>query len=126
MTLTVQKVAAQQARTSQEQAQTAASQKATAAELTEREKCLAKAEKQVQAERASVDVIVEKRVQQALQKVQTFVEYGRTSARFNALFSKFIGNGESYDDKKLHHEQKKPSETPLLKKETKQKGYDDV
>lgn len=134
MTLTVQKVAAQQARTSQEQAQTAASQKATAAELTERENCLAKAEKQVQAERASVDVIVEKRVQQALQKAQTFVEYGRTNARFNALFSKFIGNGESYDDKKLHHEQKQtahdeqkqPSETPLPKKRPKQKGYDDI
>ena len=134
MTLTVQKVAAQQARTAQEQAQTAASQKATAAELTERENCLAKAEKQVQAERASVDVIVEKRVQQALQKAQTFVEYGRTNARFNALFSKFIGNGESYDDKKLHHEQKQtahdeqkqPSETPLPKKRPKQKGYDDI
>lgn len=134
MTLTVQKIAAQQARTAQEQAQTAASQKATAAELTERENCLAKAEKQVQAERASVDVIVEKRVQQALQKAQTFVEYGRTNARFNALFSKFIGNGESYDDKKLQHEQKQtahdeqkqPSETPLPKKRPKQKGYDDI
>lgn len=134
MTLTVQKVAAQQARTAQEQAQTAASQKATAAELTERENCLAKAEKKVQTERASVDVIVEKRVQQALQKAQTFVEYGRTNARFNALFSKFIGNGESYDDKKLHHEQKQtahdeqkqPSETPLPKKRPKQKGYDDI
>lgn len=113
---------------SEQQAQTAKEQAAQAKALAEREADLkvdkAAVEQEratVAAERASMDAEIERRVQQALRKAQTFIEYGRTSARFNQLFKTFIGNGESYDEARQRREQEKAHKPKSI-----QKGYGDI
>lgn len=122
--LTVQNVAAQQALTAKEQAKTAQALEEREAVLKADEATVEKERAHVRAERASMGAEIERRVQQALRKAQTFIEYGRTSARFNALFKKFIGNGETYDEARQHREQKKADKVPV--KKSQQKGYGDI
>ncbi len=80
---------------------TAAAQEITAKEQAATAERLRDANNELQRgkiERASISIEIERRIQQALQKMQTFVEYGKTSSRFNNLFCRFIGNGVSYDE----------------------------
>lgn len=120
-TVNVQAVAQRQAQTAKEQAAQAQALEERETTLKNAEEKLAKEQAQVVSERASMGAEIERRVQQALRKAQTFVEYGRTSARFNALFSKFIGHGESYDEARQRREQEKAH-----KPKSNQKGYGDI
>ena len=123
-TVNVQAVAQRQAQTAKEQAAQAQALEEREAALNADKAAVEQERAQVVAERASMGAEIERRVQQALRKAQTFVEYGRTSARFNALFKKFIGNGETYDEARQRREQDKADKVPA--KKSQQKGIGDI
>lgn len=83
----------------------------------------------------------ERSVQRQLAKAAEYNKYQATSSRFNKLFSRFIGNGTTYDEAAQRQRQKaaKPqtveTKKPVTQQQTverqapkkpKQKGYDDL